>query len=100
MRNFASITDSLAKADLKSAVDNANRAMNDLRLITDRINRGEGTIGMLLNNDTLYTNLEIAASDLSSLLIDMRLNPERYVHFSVFGRNESKKEKELIFEEE
>lgn len=84
--NFEQITDSLAKADLKKVVENTNKAMTDLAEITNKINRGEGSLGMLMNNDTLHNNLEMAASDLSKLLIDMRLNPERYVHFSVFGR--------------
>ena len=86
INNFESISDSLAKADIKGVVDQTNKAMTDLATITDKINRGEGSLGMLMNNDSLYNNLEMAASDLSNLLIDMRLNPERYVHFSVFGR--------------
>jgi phospholipid/cholesterol/gamma-HCH transport system substrate-binding protein len=31
--------------------------------------------------------------DLDKLLKDLRINPERYIHFSVFGRKERKKNK-------
>jgi len=47
-------------------------------------------MGQLVNNDSLYNNLENAALDLDKLLLDMRLNPERYVHFSIFGRKNKK----------
>lgn len=100
IKNFADISDTLAQANLKMVVDNANKAMLDLSEITAKINKGEGSLGMLMNNDTLYNNLEVAASDLSNLLIDMKLNPERYVHFSVFGRKESTSDKKEILEME
>jgi phospholipid/cholesterol/gamma-HCH transport system substrate-binding protein len=48
---------------------------------------------MLLYNDSLYVNLERSARDLDNLLIDLKENPNRYVHFSVFGRKEKKKKK-------
>ena len=48
---------------------------------------------MLMNNDTLYTNLESATLQLDLLLEDMRVNPKRYVHFSVFGKKEKQKDK-------
>ena len=47
---------------------------------------------MLIHNDSLYNNLESSALELNKLLEDMRLNPGRYVHFSVFGRNTDAKE--------
>jgi phospholipid/cholesterol/gamma-HCH transport system substrate-binding protein len=57
----------------------------------EKINKGEGTIGMLINNDSLYNALEQSAVDLDKLLVDLRENPKRYVHISVFGgRSKSK----------
>ncbi len=89
--NVERITDSLAVSNLKGTIANASEVMNDFSLIVEKINNGEGSLGQLLNNDTLYRNLEVAADDLDKLLIDMRLNPERYVHFSIFGRRDKGK---------
>ena len=84
--NLESVTDSLAAADLKSVVDNAAVVMSNVNSLIEKINNGEGSLGALLHNDSLYKNLEAAAYDMDQLMLDMRLNPERYVHFSVFGR--------------
>lgn len=93
LENIEAITDSLAGANLRQTVTNASFAMKQLSEVIEKVNRGEGSMGMLINNDTLYRNLEASASDLDKLLLDMRLNPERYVHFSIFGRKDkSKKE--------
>jgi phospholipid/cholesterol/gamma-HCH transport system substrate-binding protein len=54
----------------------------------NKINSGQGSLGMLVNNDTLYRNLEASSKSLDALLTDMKANPNRYVHFSVFGRKD------------
>lgn len=92
LANIESITDSLAGANLQQIVNNASTAMLEVSELIGRVNNGEGSLGALLNNDSLYHNLEAAAYDLDQLLLDMRLNPERYVHFSIFGRKTKKKE--------
>ena len=46
---------------------------------------------MLINNDSLYKKLEKSSADLDKLIIDLRVNPERYMHFSVFGRKDRNK---------
>lgn len=91
INNFSSISDSLAKANFKQTIDNANAAISNTTSILDKINRGEGSMGMLLNNDSLYKALEKSSTDLDKLIIDLRVNPERYMHFSVFGRKDRNK---------
>ena len=90
LANLETISDSLAGANLKQTVDNASLAMKEIADLMQKVNNGEGSIGALLNNDSLYKNLEAAAYDLDQLMLDMRLNPERYVHFSIFGRKNKK----------
>ena len=90
IRNFADISDSLARIDIKTTIDKADKALADFQAIADRINRGEGSLGQLINNDTLYVELEEASHELNKLLEDIKLNPQRYVHFSVFGRNQKR----------
>lgn len=91
LENMEAITDSLAGANLKQTVNNASKAMKEVADVMHKVNNGEGSLGQLLNNDTLYQNLEAASNDLDLLLLDMRLNPERYVHFSIFGRKDKTK---------
>ena len=91
INNFSAISDSLAKANFRQTIDNANNAIAQTTTILEKINRGEGTMGMLINNDSLYKKLDKSSADLDKLLIDLRLNPERYLHFSVFGRKDRNK---------
>jgi len=93
LKNVASITDSIAASDLVGTVNNAGKAMQSVTDVMNKIERGEGTLGLLINNDTLYNNLEAASLDLDLLLEDMRVNPKRYVHFSIFGKSEKNKDK-------
>ena len=88
LSNLKMISDSLAGANLKQTVNNASIAMQEVAELMQKVNNGEGSLGALMNNDTLYQNLEAAAYDLDQLMLDMRLNPERYVHFSIFGRKD------------
>lgn len=94
INNFSNISDSLAKSNLTSAINNADVALSQASDILTKINKGEGTMGMLINNDSLYRKLDKSSEDLDRLLKDLRINPERYVHISVFGRKDRNKPKE------
>ncbi|MGB3948577.1 MAG: MlaD family protein [Bacteroidia bacterium] len=94
INNFSNISDSIAKSNLTSAINNADLALANASNIMNKINKGEGTMGMLINNDSLYKKLDKSTADLDKLLIDLRVNPERYIHFSVFGRKDKNKPKE------
>jgi phospholipid/cholesterol/gamma-HCH transport system substrate-binding protein len=95
INNFGAISDSLAKSNLASTIENTRNTLDKTSGILDKINRGEGSLGMLLHNDSLYKNLNAAAADLDALIVDMKENPKRYVQFSVIsfgsGKNKSKK---------
>ena len=84
--NLNQVTDQVARANFAETITSANKAMADFQSITDRINRGQGSIGLLLNDEQLYQNLNQASQNLESLIADMKAHPGRYVHFSVFGR--------------
>ena len=86
VENISSVSDSLAAANLKSAIDNLNKNMAEFAVILQKINNGEGSLGALLKDDKLYTNLNNSAAHLDSLLIDVKANPKHYVRFSVFGK--------------
>lgn len=91
INNFSSISDSLAKSKLTSVIRQADIALTQVSVIMTKVNKGEGTLGMLVNSDSLYRKLDKSAEDLDKLLIDLRMNPERYVRVSVFGGKDKKK---------
>ena len=50
------------------------------------IESGKGTVGKLMSDEQLYTNLTNATKEMEELLREMKLNPKRFVHFSLFGK--------------
>ncbi len=84
LKNFSSVSDSLASSDIKSTIETLDNTLAQMNIILEDINAGKGSVGMLVKNDTLYYNLEAAVGELDKLLRDMRENPKRYIHFSVF----------------
>lgn len=89
--NFSTLSDSLAKSNLKGAIDEAENTLAELNKLVAQINSGQGSLGKLAKNDSLYNNLNKASDDLDKLMKDLRINPERYIHFSVFGRKDKNK---------
>lgn len=83
--NFSRISDTIAKARIQSAINNADSALYYTAKIMGKINRGEGSVGMLTKDTALYSRLSSASAELAKLLQDLREHPKRYVHFSVFG---------------
>jgi len=84
--NFNEFSENIADADLKSAVDKINGSLAQLQELLSGINSGEGSLGQFVTNDSLYNNLQQFTGSLEKLVVDMRENPKRYVHFSLFGR--------------
>ena len=84
LSNFANLSDSLVEADIPQTVRDAHVAINNFKALADKINSGEGTMGQLFTNDSLYINLEQSTSNLNKLLEDLRLNPKKYVKLSLF----------------
>ncbi len=89
--NMDNITDSLAKANLKGTIDRVNNVLNETTTIMEDINKGEGTIGMLLKDKQLYENIVLATADLDFLLMDFKQNPGRYVNISLFNFGSKRK---------
>jgi phospholipid/cholesterol/gamma-HCH transport system substrate-binding protein len=84
--NLSSITDSIASADLAQTIRSLESTIGNFDEVLTHIENGEGSIGKLLKDEGLYNNLEGASKQLEELLQDMKLNPKRYVHFSLFGK--------------
>jgi len=83
--NFEKISNDIAQSNIKNTLDNANKAMADLQATIANINSTKGTLGLLMNDDKVYKNMDAATNSLNNLLLDLKAHPKRYVSFSVFG---------------
>ena len=84
--NFATISDSLAKANLGQTVKNLEKTLANVDKIMAELEQGKGTMGKLMKDETMYTNFSKTSKELELLLQDLRLNPTRYVNVSLFGK--------------
>jgi phospholipid/cholesterol/gamma-HCH transport system substrate-binding protein len=90
MANAASISDTIAKSNISKTMTSLNNSVDGLARVVQKIENGEGTLGQLVNNDKMYLELEASSRELKLLIEDMKLHPERYVQFSVFGKSSKK----------
>ncbi len=86
--NLKQTTSTLSEADLNGLIENLHQTSSNLVVITNQIQNGEGTLGQLVANDSLYEALQQTNTALQLLLDDLRMNPKRYVHFSLFGKKQ------------
>jgi len=91
--NLDRITDDVAKSNVKETMTNLQQSIAQLNKVLGSIERGEGSIGQLVKNDSLYNNIESSTHNLNLLLEDLRLNPKRYVQVSVFGKKDKSAKK-------
>ncbi|MFD2741834.1 MULTISPECIES: MlaD family protein [Sphingobacterium] len=90
LNNLDTMSNNLAQVQVKETVDNANKAMQEVHAITQKIQNGDGSLSLLLNDDRLYNNLSDASMNLDNLLKDVKENPGRYIRLSIFGKKDTK----------
>lgn len=74
--------------DVAGTMAKVNTAIDHVNELTAKLNSGEGTLGLLMNDPGLYNNLNQTMRDADSLLVNLKAHPKRYVHFSIFGRKD------------
>lgn len=84
--NLNNFSDTLSQVNLKKMTDDLESAVSNFEDVTNKLSNGNGTAAKLINDPTVYNNLEKATNQLDELLQDVKLNPKRYVHFSIFGK--------------
>ena len=88
MKNMKTFSDSLTKLEINRTLESMDRSLVSMDSISAQIASGEGSMGKLIYNDSLYNNLNAVSADLDKLLIDFRERPKRYVNFSIFGKKD------------
>lgn len=84
--NLAEITTEFKQVEISKTFASLDKTLQEVNDLLASVKDGKGSLGKLLNDDKLYNNLESASLQLEQLLQDFKLNPKRYVHFSVFGK--------------
>ena len=82
------LTANLASLDLASTKQQVDNTIASVQQLTNRLNSNDGTLGLLMNDPSLYNNLTSTMRDADSLLVNLRQHPKRYVHFSLFGKKD------------
>ncbi|OEK03596.1 hypothetical protein BFP97_19660 [Roseivirga sp. 4D4] len=83
---YTELGEKLNAIDIESRLVSMDSLLLGTRTFLDKLNSNDGTLGKLMSDDSLYNTMTQTMADLDSLFIDLRYNPKRYMHFSVFGR--------------
>lgn len=86
--NFIVISNNLKEVDYAAAMQKVDATLANVKQLTDKLGRTDNTVGLLLNDPSLYNNLNATTANAASLLEDLKDHPKRYVHFSLFGKKD------------
>ncbi len=82
IQNLATFSEQLKAIQMGTLAGRVDSSLSTLNTLLDRTSKGEGTLGLLLSDNTLYLNMIDASANLDRLMVDLRHNPGRYLHFS------------------
>jgi phospholipid/cholesterol/gamma-HCH transport system substrate-binding protein len=88
LTNAQKASATLAAINVQNTLDTLNIAVNNFKKGSEKINSKDGSLGLLLNDKTLYNNLEATANKLNILIDDIRVHPRRYVNVSIFSKKD------------
>jgi mce family protein len=86
--NFVVISGNLKEVDYAATFKKIDETLANVKILTEKLNSKDNTIGLLFNDPTLYNNLNATTENAASLLEDLKEHPKRYVHFSLFGKKD------------
>ncbi|MBX9187923.1 MCE family protein [Bacteroides sp. K03] len=86
--NFITISGNLKEIDYATTFKEIEQTLANVKMVTEKLNSKDNTVGLLLNDPQLYNNLNATTANAASLLEDLKEHPKRYVHFSLFGKKD------------
>jgi len=84
--NFMKLSDTLLNANIGLTIRKTQKSLDYINDLMAGIERGEGSFGKFVKDDTMYNNLTNMSKEMEELIREMKLNPKRFVHFSLFGK--------------
>lgn len=91
--NVDNISDSLAQSNIRQLVNSAQSTINNANDVIAKVKAGQGTVGQLIQNDSLYRNINQTIECVNLLIQDIKEHPTDYLNVTVFGRKERKKDR-------
>ena len=88
LSNTQQLTNNLAQIDVTSTMAKIDATLDGVQLFTQKLNNEQGTLGLLLNDPSLYNRINTTVLSADSLLANIKQHPKRYVHFSLFGKKD------------
>lgn len=88
LENAETTTNNLSKVDFEGTVTDLKKTLKDLQLTLQKVNNGNGSLALLMNDDKLYKNLKNTLSTANNLLYDINARPSRYINVNVFGKKQ------------
>jgi phospholipid/cholesterol/gamma-HCH transport system substrate-binding protein len=86
--NLQTTTNNLSKTDIQGSVAELKKSVQTLNTILDKVNTNNGSLGLLMNDRSLYNNLTNTVRSANILIDDLKTHPKRYVNISVFGKKD------------
>ena len=84
--NLSNVSKELNNFGIAGVLSNLEKSVDGINLIVSNLNSDNSSLGKLISNDDVYENLKLSIESLNLLINDIKTNPKKYVHFSVFGR--------------
>lgn len=84
--NLSLVSKELNDFGLTSVLSNLEKSLEGINTIVDNLNSENSSLGKLISKDDVYENLNLSIENLNLLISDIKTNPKKYIHFSVFGR--------------
>ena len=86
--NVTTLTDKMNQLDLQATLNNVNQTISSVQGMMEQMQNPSGTLGKLMNDPSVFDNLNHTIQSADSLVSDLKAHPKRYVHFSVFGKKD------------
>lgn len=84
--DFTTVSSQFKQMDLNATMQHLDKTLQNLEQMSTQLNSKDNSLGLLLNDRSIYDHLDTTLVNASNLLLDLKLNPKRYVHISVFGK--------------